>query len=173
MLSLDTIYWISEYKRLAQSTAWYKSRSITKKATQINIEAISISIERKLNLIKEISKRYQFIGEKKENLEYFGGEVQTLNSTYYKHASCLGKHVWKLNLISLHSTNGDNLVVLDTDVASEYYRLWSALILALMWIKESRSPFHRIHFNFNSLPENRGGRNYHGNFSEISRTEKF
>lgn len=65
----------------------------TKKATQINIEAISISTERKLNLIKEISKRYQFIGEKKENLEYFGGEVQTLNSTYYKHASCLGKHV--------------------------------------------------------------------------------
>lgn len=169
MLSLDTIYWISEYKRLEQSTAWYKSRSIT----QINIEAISISTERKLNLIKEISKRYQFIGEKKENLEYFGREVQTLNSTYYKHASCLGKHVWKLNLISLHSTNGDNLVVLDTDVASEYYRLWSALILALMWIKESRSPFHRIRFNFNSLPENRGGRNYHGNFSEISRTEKF
>lgn len=81
MLSLDTIYWISEYKRLEQSTACYKSRSITKKATQINIEAISISTERKLNLIKEISKRYQFIGEKKENLEYFGREVQTLNST--------------------------------------------------------------------------------------------
>lgn len=42
-----------------------------------------------------------------------------------------------------------------------------------MWIKEFRFLFYWICFNFNSLLENCGGRNYYGNFSEISRIEKF